>query len=473
MSAENLPVRRLGDWGQPLGWWWRLLTRPQLTVALLVWLAVIVAFSQLVPQFPRHVEDPLVRSQWLSGIPAAIWPLVERLEPLGIFNLLGSVWLRLPLVLLLAHALVVVVHRSAWAWRSVRWLAAQAATEPWLSSQAEADGLIRVNLSCRSQGSVTDEDLARRLAGAGYRVRRQPDSAGLCAWRNRWSWWAAPGCYAGLALMAMGVILSSWLLQAQEISLEPGHVVSVPGLGDLRLEQVTAGDQTSVVPDEGEIELQVIAGAQEGQPLRLRLHSSHLWRGAWLTARGIEPMAEVSAFDPDTGEQLLLQPFGSHAPSQLTVRLPLAQSLDTRFVGVPACNVTLRVDYLPVSSDRPAPSFVISFFRGTADNPQLVTAVADGETAQFDGVHYRLRLGHLAHLQVLSGLWWLLVALGWAITLLGLGWLAIAPPVLLIAQATAGTEGGEPVLTASALGEEHALYRQLMAICATPTGQRT
>ena len=455
-----------------MGWWWRLLTRPQLAVILLIWLAVVVALSLIVPQFPRHIEDPLVRSQWLSGIPATIWPVVERVEPLGVFNLLGSIWLRLPLVLLLAHALVMTVQRGMWAWQSVHALAAQSPATPRPDNPAEAAGLSQLELMCQPERGLTDADLVGRLTAAGYCVRRQPEPAGLLAWRNRWSWWTAPGYYAGLTLMAIGVILSSWLIQAHEISLEPGHVVSLPGLGDLRLEQAMVSDQTSAAPGDGVIELQAITGAPEGQPLRLGLHHSRLWRGVWLTARGIEPVAEVSAFDPDAGEQLLLQPFGAHTPPQLTVRLPLAHSLDTRFVGVPACNVTLRVDYLPMSDDRPAPGFVVSFFRGTADNPELVTAVADGEITRFDGIHYRLRLGHLAHLQVLSGLWWLLVALGWAVTVFSLGWLAVAPPVVLVVQTAAGAGRGDLVLRASALGDEHALRQHLMAICTTPAEHR-
>jgi len=35
-----------------------------------------------------------------------MWPVVERLQPLGLFQLLSSVWLRLPLALWLAHGLV-------------------------------------------------------------------------------------------------------------------------------------------------------------------------------------------------------------------------------------------------------------------------------------------------------------------------------------------------------------------------------
>jgi len=465
LSAENVPARRLLGWSQPLAWWWRLLAQPRLSVILLVWLAAVVTFSLIVPQFPRHIEDPLVRSQWLSGIPAAVWPLVERIQPLGVFNLLGSVWLRLPLAFLLAHALVMAIHRGCATWRRLRYLGAQTTSEPGPGDGAATAGLSQLEVSCRMESGIGGEELARRLTAAGYRVQRV-EPAGLLAWRNRWSWWTAPAGYAGLALIALGVILSSWLLQAQEISLEPGHVVSLPGLGDLRLEQVTVGDQVSLLPGDGQIELQAITGAQESQPLRLGLHSSRLWRGAWLSALGIEPLAEVSAFDPDAGEQILLQPFGAHAPPQLTVRLPLAHSLDTRFVGVPACNVTLRVDYLPELDNSPTPGFVVSFFRGTADNPQLVTAVADGEAAQFDGIQYRLRLGHMAHLQVLSGLWWLVVALGWVVTLLSLGWLAIAPPVVLVGRAAVGGESGELVLTASTLGDEYALRRRLMALCA-------
>ena len=85
---------------------WRLLAGPRLTVILLVWVAVVLALSALVPQAPPGIEDPTVRSQWLADVPISARPTVERLQPFGVFNLLDSIWLRLPLALLLAHTLV-------------------------------------------------------------------------------------------------------------------------------------------------------------------------------------------------------------------------------------------------------------------------------------------------------------------------------------------------------------------------------
>jgi hypothetical protein len=119
---DDLAARKTTGWAGFLDRLWYTLAWSRLTVISFVWVAVVLGLSTVIPQAPPHVEDPLVRSQWLASVPMNARPMVERLQTFGVFSLLDSVWLRLPLALLLAHVLVVLADLGPAVWRRVGWL---------------------------------------------------------------------------------------------------------------------------------------------------------------------------------------------------------------------------------------------------------------------------------------------------------------------------------------------------------------
>ncbi|MEJ2556648.1 MAG: hypothetical protein P8186_10550, partial [Anaerolineae bacterium] len=440
---NDVAARRIPDWARPLDRLWRILAWPRLTVILLVWVAVILMLSAVIPQAPPNIEDPVVRSQWLSHAPISARPVIERLQTFGIFNLLNSAWLRLPLVLLLAHALVMLadwspviwyrvrqsrylssgkpvvgIPRVQWGWTLCLWLGrprggprsddrtSDGASQPACGEQG---GQTPGELEMQSSGEASilgrsfrferdwsesveqaTQKLIGRLGEAGYwiwgprgKYTSEEGETGFIAWRWRWNWWGLAGIYLGLGLASAGLILAGWLGQVQEVNLAPDDPTSLPLVGapNLVLDDVTATGDDPMRPAAGVASLHLSTGVGESQRLTLSLHGSRLFQGMWLTLTALRPVAEVTAVDVETGDNVLLQPFSPRAPAQERVRLPLTGEPEMRFVGVPSKNSTLRVDYQSNAEYLPSPrgakeedlhqrlAFSLSFFRGAEVDP--------------------------------------------------------------------------------------------------------
>lgn len=460
---NNIAERQTSGWVSLLDRLWRILAWIRLTVILLVWVAAVLALSAVIPQAPPHIEDPIVHSQWLANLPISARPAVERLQPLGVFNLLDSVWLRLPLALLLAHALVMLADLGPAVWRRARW---------------SLDELSSLGKSFQFDRDLPDpvehvsQQFISRLGKAGYRVSspQRGDISGqgqkdFIAWRWRWSWLGLAGIYLGLGLASVGLILGSWLGQAQGVNLEPDSPMPLPAADALNvvLEKVTVPGGNPLKPATGVASMSILTGVGESQRLTMRLHSSRLLRGMWLTLADLRPMAEVTAVDAETGENVLLQPFSPRTPAQEWVRLPLIGDPEMRFVGVPSQNVTLHVDYQIDDEDR-HPAFAFSLFRGAEPHSSHSATLGSGEKVAFDGVYYLITFDYDVMLRVNSALWWVTVAVGWGVVVLSFIVLTVAPPVYVQGSAESTRKGSRLTLAVDVLGDEQRRHRELKAL---------
>jgi hypothetical protein len=451
---------------------WRLLAWPRLTLILLVWAAVVLALSIVVPQAPPRVEDPIVRSQWLAEFPVGAWPAVERLQSLGIFNLRDSIWLRLPVSLLLAHALVMLAALGPTMWHRLRWSSHEFST---LGKPLQLEQDLPVPAELASQ------QLISRLEGAGYRTSSlqaprtlDPNLKEFTAWRWRWSWLGLAALYLGLGLTSLGLILEGWLGQVQDVNLGPDNPVPLPATGapNMVLEEVRTLADNPLRPTTGVVLMRLSTGGGESQYLAPKLHNSYLVRGVWLTVAALEPMAEASATNSQTGETVLLQPFSPRIPPQERVRIPATGDPETRFIGVPSKNVTLRVDYQPgerrllgtrlllagdkpqSEDQRPSSMFSISFFRGAESTPSRSASVPSGGEVTFDGVNYLVTFEYNAALRVNRTFWWILIAVGWGMVAPGIILLAITPPIYVQGSVVTAGKGSQLTLRVDLLGDE-------------------
>jgi hypothetical protein len=536
--VNDVAERRTTNWARLLDRLWRILAWPRLTVILLVWVAIILTLSAVIPQAPLHIEDPVVRSQWLSRVPINARPVIEPLQAFGVFKLLNSVWLRLPLVLLLAQALVMLADWSPAIWYRVRrprylssedpslgnpyarlrqtlrsWLARplgglrsddrifDGASQPACGEQGErtlggledqAPGEVkslgrsfRFDRDWPESAEQVTQKLIGRLGEASYRIwapwgkyTSDQGEADFIAWRWRWSWWSLAGIYLGLGLASVGLILAGWLGQVQEVNLAPDDPASLPLVSapNLVLDDVTTTGNDPMNPAAGVASMRLLTGVGESQRLALGLHRSRLFQGMWLTLTALRPVAEVTAVDVETGENVLLQSFSPRALAKERVRLPLTGEPEMRFVGVPSQNSTLRVDYqanaeylrsphgAKEEGQRLHPAFSISFFRGAEVDPSQSEPLDDGDEVTFDGVRYRVAFDYDALLRTNSTLWWVAVALGWGMTALSFILLIVAPPVYVQENVEARGKGSRVTLTGDALGNEEWLRRELRSI---------
>jgi hypothetical protein len=442
---------------------WHFLTWSRLTVILLVWVAAILALSAVIPQAPSQIEDPIVRSQWLASMPIQVRPAVERLEGLGIFSLIHSAWLRLPLVLLLAHSLVMLARLSPVIWQHVSGQTGE------LEHLAKSFPLDRTLADTQER---VCEQLARGLEAAGYRIGYRDAPELFVAWRRRWSWLWLAGVHLGLGFAALGLILMSWLGQVQELSLSPDSSTPLPtsGAPNLILEKVAATGINPLEPTSGLAFLRLVSGVGQSKPLSLGLHRSRLVRGLWLTLTHMRPVVELQAVDAQNGSRVLLQPFSPRLPAQERVRLLLLGDPETRFIGVPSQNVTLHVD-LPTETQNPAPqgekvepTFLISFFRGADANPVYSVPLRSGQQVTFEGVHYRVAFDYDAVVLVNSPLWWIAVAVGWGLTALSFIVLVLAPPTYVWGGVRVVRNGSRITLRVDMCGDERRGYQNLRSL---------
>ncbi len=463
---DDTTARQTTGWTGLLDRPWHTLAGSRLTVVLLVWVAVVLSLSAVVPQAPPHIEDPLVRSQWLANVPANARPVVERLQVFGVFNLLDSAWLRLPLALLLAHAMVMLAHLSPAIWRRMGWSSRRPPGDSTADSPVDLPGKsLRLDRAWPGPVEHVGRQVINRLEKAGYRVLLRQDREGFVAWRWRWGWLGLAGVYLGLGLASAGLILTGWLGQVREIILEPGNPapLSAPDAPSLVLDEVTGVGRDPIHPTTGLASMRLLTGVGESRRLVFPLHHSRLLRGTWLTLVDLRPVAEVTAVDTKTGEHALLRPFAARTSSQERVRLPLAEDPEARFVGIPAQNVTLRVDYQP-DAERPAtPAFSLSLFQGSETLPSQSALLVSGDEVTLGEMRYLVVFDYDAILRGHSTLWWVMVAVGWGVTALSFSLLAVITPVYVRGQVTAEGEakakGCRVTLTVEALGDEQRLRR--------------
>ncbi len=485
-TIRNVPVNDLAA-PQATGWvnlldrLWRTLASPRLTAILLVWIAFVLAFSIVIPQAPPHIEDPIIRSQWLADVPIAVRPVAERLHWIGVFDLLNSIWLRLPLVLLLAHVLVITANWGPGIWKRVK----RPPGKPGPLGRS-----FQLQRDWPESNEHAGQQLISRLEEGGYHIlSQQGDDASeaeqdnFVAWRWRWSWLGWTGIYLGLGVSSLGLILAGWLGETQELNLAPGKPVplpiAAPSVPNLVLENTTATGRDSLRPATGIAVVRMSTAVGESQDLALGVHESRLLRGRWVTLVELRPMVEVSAVDAETGNSIMLQPFTPRTPADERVRLPLTTDPETRFIGVPSQNVTLHVDY-QVDAKHPSsgreiltgnrgggkelqtsPNFSLSFFQGAESQPSQEASLHSGDTVNVDGVRYLVAFGYDATLRMNSALWWIAVAFGWGAVTLSFITLVMAPPVYIQGSVKSAEKGSQVSLTVDILGDEQQRRREL------------
>jgi hypothetical protein len=442
-----------------------------------------LALSTIIPQAPPYIEDPIVRSQWLADFPIGVRPVAERLHSVGVFYMLDSVWLRLPLVLLLAHVLVAIANWGPGIWHRVK------------RPSRETGSLGKAFQLKRDWPASTEhvgQQLTNRLDEGGYRVwpraesdaPEEGDQVSFIAWRRRWSWLGLAGVYLGLGLASLGLIVGGWLGQAQVVSLAPGEPAPLPvemlTVPNLVLEEATASGSDPLRPTAGTAVIRMSTGVGESQDLALRLHGSRLLRGMWVTLAELRPMVEVRAVDAEVGGGVLLQPFTPRTPAAERVRLPLIGDPEARFVGVPSQNVTLHVDHqldtahppslrqiLTASGGNglePRPDFSLSFFRGAESEPSQTVSLRSGEIVTVNGVNYLVSFGYDATLRMNRTLWWIAAGAGWGVVALSLVVLVVAPPIFVQGSVKSGELGSRVFLNVDVLGDEQRRHRELRGL---------
>lgn len=415
---------------------WRALTSPQFTLVVLLWLSGVIGLSQLIPQPPYSLDEPLAYSRWFANMPQFLWPLVDDLRALGFFHLRTSVWLRLPLALLLLHSVAMCASALPVAWQRTR-----ARPEParFLERHAhETPPTLGRPLGLTVWRAAAAEHVflhvMQQLAQDGYTVRSDSYARIGLAWHRRLGWWSLCGIYIGLALLAVGLLAHIWLSRTYVLELQPGQPASVPGFPELalQLEDVhIIGDPLD--PLEGMVQVRRVDAESNDAMITLPMHAGRMIGGTWWTVVNIIPVVEVTARNAHSNEPLELWSFLPPAHATERVRLSLSDEGNTSFASLPAQNVTLRVGRALESGASPG-QFTLSFFRGIEVTPAWIVTLSDKDEVIFEEVRYHASLGYNVRLRLQQGLGWILAALGWLGIALGSLSLAWCRPIWLVVR---------------------------------------
>jgi hypothetical protein len=430
--TNEIPTARTSHL-EPLSVAWRVLAAPQILMILLGLDTLALVLASVVPQIPpQALGDP---QAWLAVQSGPLSSAANLVRVLGLYNVYGSFWFRLLLVLTGLLLFVWLLDAADLAWRASR-------NRPWPATAFVHWGRHAPqvsSLSCFDQ-QETAARLQRFLAGLGYRWTRVAglEVRNLVASRRGAFLWSRPLAFAALLLALAGLaIASAWGWQDPDWQPAPGDVWTV-GHGTayrLRLD--------SFAPESGLNGLlcdyrSQITWLQGDEALSQSLAST----GRPATRDGVDvrlvgyvPDINLRAWD-ENGRPLTLQPAGSERSVVGRLDIVFPSSQDQPLVLLPTKDLLLSFIFEPTGADgRPSLRIVLLSDGGT--QAELLGTLSESGSLVSSELRLEVDLTYRPVLQVSHRPAMALILAGLSLGLLALAaswllstdllWIAIAP----------------------------------------------
>jgi cytochrome c biogenesis protein ResB len=398
---------------------WRFFSARRLTIALLLVVALVLTCGAVLPQMPDELSvGSAEHARWYASIQARYLQWADPLAGLGLFARGDSLWLRVPLALLLVNLAVCTAQRSGSLLRERR-----------LGPQ-ELGRFLPPELETRSflfAGDVPSAlDRCRGLLEArGYGVRAQEADGDVhvAAERFHAARWGIPMAHAGLTLIVLGAIVSSRLSwQEAGIPLGPGQEYQVQHVGStvVRLEDFTA----EFYPDGKPQAYRANVALLENGSVATRgvlASGTPLWhRGISFYQLSHGPLVRIKAVDGE-GRPITLQTL---APSSMAVEeasLQLSEDQREGYVAVPARNLVLRAAFrpAPASGAERSPGLLLQAYRGGTTEVVFSKTLRSSATVDIDGDSYTIGWRQYAIIGIAFDPTFPLVVLGATVLMLG------------------------------------------------------
>jgi cytochrome c biogenesis protein ResB len=419
---------------------WRFLSARRLTIALLIVVALALACGAVLPQMPGELAvGSAEHARWYASIQAQYLQWADPLASLGLFSIRDSLWLRIPLALLLVNLVVCIAQRSGSLLRERR-----------LGPQ-ELGRFLPPHLEMHSFLFAGDPlsalDRSRQfLETGGYRVRAQEDDGDvhLAAERFHAARWSIPLAHAGLMLIVLGTMIGSRLSwQEQGIALGPGQEYQIQHVGStaVRLEDFTA----ELYPDGKPRAYRAdVALLENGSVVSTGVLApgTPLWhRGMSFHQLSHGPLVSIKAVDKD-GLPITLQTL---APSSMAVEeasLQLSEDQREGYIAVPDRNLVLRAAFQPApeSSIEDSPGLLLQAYRGGTTEVVFSKILRGSATVDIEGDSYTVEWGQYAIIGIASDPTFPLVVLGAIALLVGVIAIVCLRPCTIWASIT-GKQG--------------------------------
>lgn len=309
----------------PFGAVWRFLASRKLTLALCVLLALAGLLMALFPQMPLGLQgDPLAYGRWLAQMRGRYGDSQDLLQRLGLFDVQGSLGLRILLGLLALHA---AIHIAEGFSRLSGAMNGQHGANPLrVACIAEPDDQVRAAL-------------IRWAEGKG--MRPQGPEGEWAGWQRfpwRGFWLLLP--YVGILLALVGLAINGWSgWQEPELVITPGQEAVVGYDSGLTLVADT-------ILAEGNATTQLTL-YKHGEPVgqgRLRGRWPWLYQSYLLSQRAGGPAIVVRATDQD-GEPVPVRSQPPRPAAGSGTELLFRDTGDEGYLLVSDLNVTFRLTY--------------------------------------------------------------------------------------------------------------------------------
>jgi cytochrome c biogenesis protein ResB len=391
---------------------WRAFGSRKLTLILLAVIAIAVSCGAILPQMPAGADiGSREYDHWHAGIQARYLQWTDLLAGLGLFSVLDSLGLRLPLALLLLNLSVCAVEQFEAGHRL-----------PKCSAEAFEQAFRRASQSrtyvvVRERQSVV-ASLRALLEGRRYRVELDEEDQASYLSANRFflTGWGSFVMHGGLIVALAGVVLGgrvAW--REQNVALSPGQVYQIQHVRSLsvRLDDFQAELYPDGTPRAYLARLTLLQEGNEVQTGVAVPNAPFRHRGISIYQLSHGPQVTVRALDTD-GQPISVQALAPSAILQEEATLQLGEQENEGYVAVPDQNLVLRIVFqsmLP-SDGEDMPSLLVQAYRGGMTDLVHSEMLLDSASLQIESASYMVEWGHYAVLDIANDP-------GFSLTLLG------------------------------------------------------
>jgi cytochrome c biogenesis protein len=398
---------------------WRLFGSRGVTIALLVVIVLVLVCGAVLPQMPDDlVAGSPEHARWLASIQARYLQWSDPLARAGLLSLRDSLWLRLPLALLLVNLVVCATQQSATLLRERK-------LSPRDFGRSFPPGSEASSFLFAGDPSSALDRSRQLLERRGYKVRAEDVNGKfqLVALRFHAARWGAVLAHGGLILVALGVLVGVRLgWRERGIALGPGQEYQVQHSEStsLRLEDFKAELHPDGRPEAYEARVTLLENGTVASTGTLAAGAPLWYRGMFVHQVSHGPLVSISAVDAQ-GLPITLQTL---APSSTTVEeasLQLSENQREGYIAVPERNLVLRAAFSPepTSGAGDSPGLLLQAYRGGTTDLVFSRTLHDSATVEIEGDSYTVQWGQYALIDVTADPMFPLVLVGAVALLVG------------------------------------------------------
>ena len=357
---------------------WYGLRSQKTTIALLIWLAVVLLVGFYIPQ----QTHPGTSAQFWSGsLPSWLEAWGESLHRIGLHRVFHSIWFWLPVALLALNSLIALADFAPPSWRRARGKEASLNWQHPLAQRAES--------SARLPAAPDPflEALKADLANQGFVVNGHPaekTERNVTAARRQWVWWSVITWYGALLLLCGAFLISYYFLASERLTLWPlEERPSELFNGTFDLGQVDPQRNTAAVTYR-------LSAAGTADMLDWRLLVPTVLDRTLLLPLAIEPVLTIEARDGE-GALLKLIPLQVDLPPATRLNLPLKRVDEALYFTIPSASLAFQISPVSIFSES---TYDIQARRMADTSPPVQAMQQLGEVFEIDDLVIAVSLNH-------------------------------------------------------------------------------